>query len=140
MGLSPIRFTAIDIELPGDLNSLIPWLQAVSNAEGAFIGKLDYQFCSDGHLLELNNTHLEHDYYTDIITFDESRLPLVRGVLFISLDRVNDNAAHLGEAARKELCRVMVHGLLHLIGYGDKSPKEVGIMREKETWALSLLH
>jgi rRNA maturation RNase YbeY len=88
----------------------------------------------------MNQQHLDHDYYTDVITFDESRPPLVNGDVFISVDRVRDNAMENGENELSELYRVMAHGLLHLIGYGDKSTEEVATMRNKERQALRLMH
>ena len=96
--------------------------------------------------MEMNKTHLDHDYYTDIITFDSSKPPILKGELYISWDRVKENALGAGvkaeqELAGKGLCvgaRVMVHGLLHLMGYGDKSEVAAAQMREKEEWALCL--
>jgi rRNA maturation RNase YbeY len=88
----------------------------------------------------MNRSHLNHDYYTDVITFDESRLPLIKGDVFISIDRVRENAKNLKTAFDPELYRVMAHGLLHLMGYGDKTEEEISLMREKEKQALRLVH
>jgi len=96
-------------------------------------------FCSDDYLLELNKKHLQHDYYTDIITFDYSDEDVISGDLYISLDRVKDNAAGLEIDWLTELRRVMVHGVLHLLGYGDKSPKQKKEMRSAEDAALKKL-
>ena len=141
MGSSPISFHVIDIDFVlKDEAELTHWLTKVSQSESHFIGRLSYHFCSDEHLLEMNRTHLDHDYYTDIITFDESRPPVLAGDVFISLDRVKDNALQLGTDWTIELYRVMVHGLLHLMGYKDKSDSEQEVMRSKESEALKLLH
>ncbi len=101
--------------------------------EGKILEKLDYVFCSDKYLLEMNRSFLKHDYFTDIITFDlsetESR---VVGEIYISLDRVIENARGLNVSIREELCRVIFHGALHLCGYKDKKRNEVIIIRKKE--------
>jgi len=117
------------------------WLkQLVLAYEGKKLGSLNYIFCSDEYLLTLNQEHLQHDYYTDIITFDNSEdEDIISGDLFISVDRVIDNAATLQVAFEKEFYRVLVHGLLHLLGFGDKTPEEVEIMRSKEDEAIKAL-
>ncbi|HMU08553.1 MAG TPA: rRNA maturation RNase YbeY [Ferruginibacter sp.] len=101
--------------------------------EGKILEKLDYVFCSDKYLLEMNRSFLKHDYFTDIITFDlsetESR---VVGEIYISLDRVIENAKGLNVSIREELCRVIFHGALHLCGYKDKKRNEVILIRKKE--------
>lgn len=139
--LATILFSSIDIDFDlRDVGGMTHWLQQITRQEGCFLGRLTYQFCSDEHLLEINRKHLNHDYYTDVITFDESRLPLVNGDIFISIDRVTENALDLKTAFEPELYRVMAHGLLHLLGYGDKTEDEVAEMRGKEKWALKLVH
>jgi len=114
------------------------WLKSLAAGEGYTIGELNYIFCSDEYLLQVNREHLDHDYYTDIITFDnaedENRL---EGDIFISIDRVRDNARTLGVPETQELRRVIAHGLLHLSGYGDKSEAEAAEMRRKEDEALA---
>ena len=87
----------------------------------------------------MNRKHLDHDYYTDVITFDYTEGGVVSGDLFVSVDRVLDNANTLGEMFHVELYRVIVHGVLHLLGYKDKSESDSLLMREKESWALSLI-
>ncbi|MDR1372738.1 MAG: rRNA maturation RNase YbeY [Dysgonamonadaceae bacterium] len=102
-------------------------------------GEITYIFCSDSEILRINNQYLEHDYYTDIITFDYSECDTVSGDLFISLDTVKSNAENFGTAFDDELCRVMIHGILHLCGLDDKTPKEQSEMRENENRALQKL-
>lgn len=98
------------------------------------IESLNIIFCSDEYLLEINRSYLQHDYYTDIITFDLSRSKKspITAELYISIDRVKDNARQLGTTIQTELHRVIFHGLLHLLGYKDKSPRDQQQMREKE--------
>ena len=141
MGSSPISFSFIDVEFElQDVMELQGWLSQVVAQENCFVGSLTFLFCSDEHLLNINRAHLNHDYYTDVITFDESRLPLLKGSILISLDRIKDNALSQGVDPLLEMYRVMVHGLLHLIGYGDKTPEQQKVMREKEDQALKMLH
>ena len=99
-------------------------------------GHLSFVFCTDDHLLEINRKFLQHDYYTDIITFDYSEGNCVSGDLMISIDRVKENAFSEGVSFENELHRVMIHGVLHLIGFGDKSPDEAEQMRKLEASAL----
>ncbi len=116
------------------------WLKQQAEAEGFRVGDLNYIFCSDEHVLQVNRDYLQHDYYTDIITFDQSEEEdLIEGDIFISVDRVADNAAQLGVVPVTEMRRVMAHGLLHLCGYGDKSPEEEKTMRGKEDEWLRIL-
>ena len=98
------------------------------------IESLNIIFCSDEYLLEINRSYLQHDYYTDIITFDlsPSKKAPITAELYISIDRVKDNARQLGTTIQKELHRVIFHGLLHLLGYKDKSPREEKQMRTQE--------
>ena len=102
-------------------------------------GHLSFVFCTDDHLLEINRKFLQHDYYTDIITFDYSEGNCVSGDLMISIDRVKENAFSEGVSFENELHRVMIHGVLHLVGFGDKSPDEAVQMRKHEASALSQL-
>jgi rRNA maturation RNase YbeY len=133
-----ISFEFIDVEVPelsSELFSL--WLEKVVVEEAKSTGEITVIFCSDEYLLELNRKYLNHDYYTDIITFDYSDGTNVSGDLFISVDRVYDNAQGLGLDRATELKRVCVHGALHLCGYGDKSEPESLLMRQKEDYYLS---
>lgn len=126
-------------EVPGiNPEFLFAWFTQVCEVEHKTLGEITVVFCSDEYLLEMNRTHLNHDYYTDIITFDYSVENEVSGDLFISVDRVADNAHELSNAFTDELNRVCVHGLLHLCGYKDKSPDEESLMRAKEDEMLEL--
>ena len=107
--------------------------------EGCNLTQVCYIFCSDEYLYNLNQEYLNHDTYTDIITFPYSEPPLVEGDIFISIDRVKENASQFGAPFEQELHRVMIHGVLHLCGYSDKSPDEEALMRKKEDEALQLL-
>jgi rRNA maturation RNase YbeY len=122
----------------GDEATLSHWLVGVAAAEKIPFHELSVIFCSDERLREINVEFLQHDYYTDIITFPYSD-DAVHGDLFISVERVADNAAQLNVPFRQELCRVLAHGVLHLCGYGDKTPEETVRMREMENNYLALL-
>lgn len=129
-----------DVEAPGlDSEFFASWLSRVCGLEGKILNEVNLIFCSDEYLLEMNRTHLDHDYYTDIITFDYCDGDLITGDLFISIDRVEENASGASVSFTQELNRVVVHGVLHLIGYKDKSEEEERVMRVKEDWALGLI-
>ena len=115
------------------------WYSKVCLQEDKELGDLTIIFCSDTYLLDLNRQHLDHDYFTDIITFDYSDFPVVSGDLFISFDRVKENAFDFNVSFEHELHRVIIHGFLHLCGYLDKSEEDELIMRSKENQALSLI-
>ena len=109
------------------------WLKQQADREGHTIGDLNYIFCSDEYLLQVNRDYLQHDYYTDIITFDQSEVEgKIDGDIFISTERVQDNAMKLSILPEQEMRRVLAHGLLHLCGYGDKTDDEAAQMRTKE--------
>lgn len=115
------------------------WMQKIVASHAYTVDELNYIFTSDEHLLGINQEHLGHDYYTDIITFDNSDEELtISGDVFISVDRVKDNAATLNIPFLDELSRVMAHGLLHLLGFNDKTEDEEKLMREKEDACISL--
>ena len=114
------------------------WLRCVAEREQCRLGDLNIIFCSDPYLLNINLQYLGHDYFTDIITFDYSEKPVVSGDLFISVDTVRDNASFYGAGFDEELHRVIVHGLLHLIGYDDHTDADIAQMRLKENESLSL--
>ena len=114
------------------------WLRFVAEAEAKRIGDVNIIFCSDPYILDVNINYLGHDYYTDIITFDYVEGDVLSGDLFISIDSVRENASFYGAEFPTELRRVMVHGLLHLIGYDDHTPAEQKEMRSKEDYYLSL--
>ena len=116
------------------------WIQDISSEFGYQIEELNYIFCSDSYLHTMNKKYLQHDYLTDIITFDNSEpnQNTIEGDIFISIDRVKDNANILEVPFEDELDRVLAHGLLHLIGFGDKTEEEQKVMTEKEDACLSL--
>ena len=116
------------------------WLKDVALSEGCEIDGLQYVFVSDDELYEMNVKYLNHNTLTDIITFDYSANRSLSGDLFISIDRVRDNAVTFNASFDLELRRVMVHGLLHLAGYGDKSPEDEQLMRRKEDEKLKMFH
>ncbi|MDE5810890.1 MAG: rRNA maturation RNase YbeY [Muribaculaceae bacterium] len=140
MTTSKIRWIAENVELPKlDYDNLEKWLSDVAQAHGKRLGNLTYIFCNDERIIEVNRQFLQHDYYTDIITFDDCIGRLLRGDMFISLDTVASNAQLVGETYNHELHRVIVHGLLHLCGINDKGPGEREIMEMHENEALVLL-
>ena len=115
------------------------WLNSIISENNKKLESLNYIFCSDDHLLAINQKHLNHDYFTDIITFDNSvREAAIEADIYISIDRVRENANLHKVAFDNELSRVLVHGLLHLLGYNDKTESEKKLMREKETAYISL--
>lgn len=116
------------------------WLVNVILKENKTPGDLIFIFCSDNYLLELNNQFLSHDYFTDIITFSTSHIPdIISGEIYLSIERVYENSSNRNEKFEVELARVMVHGVLHLIGYNDHTSKETAMMRTKEDYYLLLL-
>ena len=114
------------------------WLKFVAESEVRKLGEIGIIFCSDNYILDVNMKYLQHDYFTDIITFDYCEGNTLSGDLFISVDSVRDNADFYGTEFEDELNRVIVHGLLHLIGYDDHSESEQRMMRSKEDYYLSL--
>lgn len=132
-----IEFSIEDVNVPGlDSEHFAIWLNQVIVNEGFETGDINVVFCSDEALLKMNINFLQHDFYTDIITFDYSEDSIVCGDLFISIDRVVDNAEILSTDYSEELKRVCVHGVLHLCGYKDKSKEEEHQMRLKEDFYL----
>ncbi|CAE7382758.1 ybeY [Symbiodinium microadriaticum] len=119
--------------------SLDSWLNQVAMAEGFTISALNIIFCSDEYLLHINQEYLNHDYYTDVITFSYSEDDKVlEGDVFISLDRIKENAEQFQQSVSDEICRVIVHGQLHLMGYNDHTEQDKTLMKEKEDASLSL--
>lgn len=114
------------------------WVRAVAAAYGRRVGEVAYVFCDDSEILRVNRQFLEHDYYTDIITFDYCEGDVISGDLFISLDTVRTNAEKFGKTYEEELHRVIIHGILHLCGINDKLPGEREIMEAAEDDALAL--
>ena len=134
-----IEFHSIDREVPAIESELFVYaLSSLINQEKRVVGDVNVILCSDEYLLEMNRLHLDHDYYTDIITFDYCVEDVVSGDLYVSLDRITENANDHGVALLNEFARVCAHGVLHLCGYGDKSPDDEVVMREKENYYLPL--
>jgi len=138
--LNMIKFFSEDIvfKQPQSLKTS-KWIKSTSESEGYKIGDLNYIFCSDEYLLEINRQYLQHDYYTDIITFDNSEEEgKLEGDIYISVERVRDNATNLNIDFEVELRRVLIHGLLHLLGFEDNTDELKQQMREKEDACLFL--
>lgn len=114
------------------------WLKLVAESEIRRLGDVNIIFCSDNYIIDINRRYLSHDYFTDIITFDYCKGERLSGDLFISIDSVRENAVEYGEEFTRELRRVIVHGILHLIGYDDHSAEDKKTMRSKEDYYLSL--
>ena len=129
----------IDFELENRSN-YSDWVSRVIKSEEFEIGKLDYIFCDDSRLLSINQEYLGHNTYTDIITFDYTDKGVLSGDIFISIDRVKDNADEFQVSFENELLRVMSHGILHLAGFGDKTEKEANKMRLKEEEKIKMFH
>ena len=138
--LSNILFHAEDVQLPPALNDHVKtWIYKLIGREGKRLAGLNFVFCSDEFLHTINVQYLNHDDYTDIITFDNSEEDeAIEGDIFISIDRVIDNSSKFRSAPEQELLRVMAHGVMHLCGYNDKSDEEARVMRGKEQEALDL--
>jgi len=132
-----IIFDNVEMDFKHDNPKIIrQWIKQVIQSENKKTGDLAIVFTSDDYLLNMNRKYLNHDYFTDIITFDYSEFPLVSGDLLISIDTVKDNAEQLNLSFYSELNRVIVHGVLHLCGYGDKTEEEEKTMRAKENFYL----
>ena len=122
-----------------DTGVLASWIERVAASHNRIVGALTYIFCNDEKIIDVNRRFLQHDYYTDIITFDYSRGRMISGDMFISLDTVRSNAEMLKCPYEQELRRVVIHGVLHLCGIDDKGPGEREIMEQNEDKALSML-
>ena len=132
-----ISYNAVNVRVPSlPRRAVSAWVRAVAASYGKRVGDIAYIFCDDAKILEVNRTYLQHDYYTDIITFDYCEDDLISGDLFISLDTVRSNAAQYGKTYDDELRRVIIHGILHLCGINDKGPGERAIMAAAEDKAL----
>lgn len=136
-----IRFSTLDVEMPSiEPQRVKAWIESVAQGYGKTIGELYYYFCSDERLLEINRDRLGHDFYTDIVTFPLTDCETVLSSEFcISIDRIRENATTLGRSYESELHRVIIHGVLHLIGFDDLTDEEEKVMREKEEEALEMM-
>ena len=133
-----VSFIADSIEMPAlDERKVTRWIRSVAADYGFAVGNINYIFCSDERELEVNREFLNHDYYTDVITFDYSTASTLNGDIFISLDTVRSNAEMVGVSFDAELLRIIIHGVLHLTGQGDKTPETKAQMTEKEEKALA---
>ena len=136
-----IHFINDNIVMPPiDFRKVEQWIKAVAAQHGFSVGELTYIFCDDEKILSVNREFLQHDYYTDVITFDYSTRTRVNGDIYISLDTVASNAEQVGVTFLHELHRIISHGLLHLTGQADKTPETKAQMTAKEEDALKKLH
>lgn len=136
----PISYQSIDIEMPKIYRKEISgWIKAVAHEYGKIVGEIAYIFCNDAKILEINRQYLNHDYYTDIITFDYTEEQKISGDIFISLDTVKTNAEKYKSTYEEELYRVIIHGILHLCGIDDKGTGQRKIMEIAENKALKLI-
>lgn len=136
-----IRFSTLDVEMPPiEPMRVKEWIGQVAENHGKRVGELYYYFCSDEQLLEINRERLGHDFYTDIVTFPLTDCDSVlSGEFCISIDRIKENAMTFGRSYESELHRVIIHGVLHLIGFDDHTEHDSKVMREKEEESLRLL-
>lgn len=135
-----VKFFNEETSFKPDKKGLIrDWINKIVINKGAKIKELNFIFCSDEYLKQVNIDYLDHHYYTDIITFDNAEEDgKLEGDIFISIDRIKENSAEYARSFNEELHRVMAHGVLHLLGYGDKSEEEANEMRRQEELSLSL--
>lgn len=134
-----VSFIADSIEMPAlDERKVSRWIRSVAADYNFAVGNINYIFCSDDRELEVNRQFLGHDYYTDVITFDYTSGKTLNGDIFISLDTVRSNAEMVGAPFEEELRRIIIHGILHLTGQGDKTPETKAQMTAKEEHALAL--
>lgn len=116
------------------------WIRETILLEEKIVGDISFVFCSDDYLLEVNKKYLAHDYYTDIITFDYVKDGLISGDIFVSIDRIKENAQEFSTTFENELNRILIHGILHLLGYKDKIKKDQKLMTFKENYYLNVLN
>ena len=142
MAKAPIHFFSEDISYTlKNKMRLRAWIEATIHEEGYQLEELNFILCSDAYLLTLNQQYLNHDTYTDVITFDNSEeLKMIVGDVFISIERIQENARQFKGTIAGELCRVMVHGTLHLLGYKDKGKAAKKLMTQKEDFYLNRLN
>lgn len=133
-----IRFQMIDVMMPNlDFDRVRSWITAVAEREGYSVGELYYYFCSDEALLNINKQRLGHDFYTDIVTFPLVEETLLSSEFCLSVDRIAENSLNFGRSFENELLRVIIHGVLHLMGYDDHTDEERAEMRSKEEECLN---
>jgi len=136
-----IQFFNEDVELPRlDVERVKKWLNFIAKKHDKVVGDLNYIFCSDDYLLSVNRQYLDHDYLTDIITFDYTEGSIISGDVFISTDRVSENAIEFKVSDDEELLRVISHGVLHLIGFNDKNDADQEVMTQQENASILDYH
>ncbi|MDH6310808.1 putative rRNA maturation factor [Dysgonomonas sp. PFB1-18] len=136
----PVIYHAEGVKMPSiKKREITSWIKTVAATHNKKVGDIGYIFCSDEKILEVNKEYLQHDYYTDIITFDYTEDDIISGDIFISLDTVKSNSEKFQTDYNNELLRVVIHGILHLCGINDKTPKERAYMTQCENEALKLL-
>ena len=135
-----IIYQTEDVKLPTLKKRIISsWIKKVADKYNKKVGDIAYIFCNDKRILDINKEYLQHDYYTDIITFDYTEGDLISGDIFISLDTVKSNSEQFGTSYLNEIQRIIIHGVLHLCGINDKSPQERANMTQQENEALAIL-
>ncbi|MCL4856115.1 MAG: rRNA maturation RNase YbeY [Flavobacteriales bacterium] len=127
----------VDFQLENE-QQILDWIKNTIQQEAKSATEISYIFCTDEYLYQMNLAYLNHDTYTDIITFDYTENSVVSGDIFISIDRVKENAIKFKTTFKNELSRVIIHGVLHLLGYKDKTPEQKQVMRSKEDFYLTL--
>lgn len=137
--MGTIEFTEIKDTKITSWENISTWIKAAVGKESYEIGAVSFVFMSDEELLVYNQKYLDHDFYTDVITFDDSDFPKISGDILISVDRIEDNCNKLKTSYKEEFLRVIIHGILHLCGYKDKDDNDIVIMREKEAYYLDLV-
>lgn len=128
-----------DFELQNE-EKIANWMELIIDSEGKELGEISYIFCDDDYLHNINVTYLDHDTLTDIISFDYTEGDLISGDIFISIERVRDNAQDFGVTFEEELLRVLSHGILHYCGYKDKTDADAALMRSKEEEKMKMFH
>ena len=135
-----VQYCREDVSVPKFAKRKITsWIRQAIVSEEKTLGEISFIFCSDNYLLEVNKQYLDHDYFTDIITFDYVQDKVISGDIFISCDRVKENGAEFGTGFENELMRIIIHGVLHLLGYKDKNKKDKLLMTSKEDFYLNEL-
>ncbi len=136
----PIKFFNEDTKFQlKERTRLKNWIEQSIQEEGFILGDINYIYTSDDYLLKINKEYLSHDYYTDIVTFNYCEEPAINGDIFVSVDTIKNNSARFDVSFVEELHRVMIHGVLHLIGYDDQNDEEKATMRQKENYYLERL-
>lgn len=134
-----IEFVTEDIDkFLFDSETIVDWIDKIVTNENKILGEVCFILCSDDYLLNINNEYLKHNYFTDVITFDYSEANILSGDIFISIDRVKDNSTSYNISFNREFFRIIIHGILHLIGYDDKTEEDKLVMTSKEDESLKL--